>query len=418
MRNDMIRFSRKQRQVLTWWRQNRWQAIICDGAVRSGKTFCMGLSFFLWAQSCFDGRQFALCGKTVGALRRNLLTELVPCLRRIGMIVRENRSANSLTVEFGGQRNQFLLFGGKDESSAALIQGSTLAGLLLDEAALMPRSFVEQAVARCSVRGSKLWFNCNPEGPEHWFYKEWIEKAESRGALRLHFTMADNPGLSPEIRQRYERLYSGSFYKRFVLGEWCSPQGLVYPMFSREKHLVEQPPQCRRFWVSCDYGTMNPCSMGLWGESGGRWYRIREYYHDARRQGVCKTDEEYYAELERLCGDTVIEAVIIDPSAASMMECIRRHGRFRVVPAKNQVVEGIQLVSRLLQEERLKLCAGCTDSLREFSLYRWNEGLGNDQPVKENDHAMDDIRYFAMEVCRESQGGFFAVAHSRSQKKG
>ena len=134
MRNDMIRFSRKQRQVLTWWRQNRWQAIICDGAVRSGKTFCMGLSFFLWAQSCFDGRQLALCGKTVGALRRNLLTELVPCLRRIGMIVRENRSANSLTVEFGGQRNQFLLFGGKDESSAALIQGSTLAGLLLDEA--------------------------------------------------------------------------------------------------------------------------------------------------------------------------------------------------------------------------------------------------------------------------------------------
>lgn len=181
MRNDVIRFSRKQRQVLTWWRQNRWQAIICDGAVRSGKTFCMGLSFFLWAQSCFDGRQFALCGKTVGALRRNLLTELVPCLRRIGMIVRENRSANSLMVEFGGQRNQFLLFGGKDESSAALIQGSTLAGLLLDETALMPRSFVEQAVARCSVQGSKLWFNCNPEGPEHWFYKEWIEKAESRG---------------------------------------------------------------------------------------------------------------------------------------------------------------------------------------------------------------------------------------------
>ena len=123
MRNDMIRFSRKQRQVLTWWRQNRWQAIICDGAVRSGKTFCMGLSFFLWAQSCFDGRQFALCGKTVGALRRNLLTELVPCLRRIGMIVRENRSANSLTVEFGGQRNQFLLFG-RGGADATVFRGA------------------------------------------------------------------------------------------------------------------------------------------------------------------------------------------------------------------------------------------------------------------------------------------------------
>ena len=200
MANERFQFSKKQRQVLTWWRQNRWQAIICDGAVRSGKTFCMGLSFFLWAQSCFHGRQLALCGKTAGALRRNLLTELVPQLRRIGMEVTENRSAGTLTVTFGGHTNRYLIFGGRDESSAALIQGITLAGVLLDEAALMPRSFVEQAVARCSVRGSRLWFNCNPEGPEHWFYKEWIQRAEARGALRLHFTMEDNPGLAPEIR--------------------------------------------------------------------------------------------------------------------------------------------------------------------------------------------------------------------------
>ena len=161
MANERFQFSKKQRQVLTWWRQNRWQAIICDGAVRSGKTFCMGLSFFLWAQSCFHGRQLALCGKTAGALRRNLLTELVPQLRRIGMEVTENRSAGTLTVTFGGHTNRYLIFGGRDESSAALIQGITLAGVLLDEAALMPRSFVEQAVARCSVRGSRLWFNCS-----------------------------------------------------------------------------------------------------------------------------------------------------------------------------------------------------------------------------------------------------------------
>lgn len=138
-------------------------------------------------------------------------------------------------------QKQFLLFGGKDASSAALIQGSTLAGLLLDETALMPRAFVEQAVARCSVRGSRLWFNCNPEGPEHWFYKEWIEKAESRGALRLHFTMEDNPGLPPEIRQRYERLYTGVFYRRFVLGEWAAAQGLVYDFFDPDKDAAEVP---------------------------------------------------------------------------------------------------------------------------------------------------------------------------------
>ena len=365
-----------------------------------------------------EGKQFALCGKTIAGVKRNLLEPLRPLLEELGFGWKEKASENWVELSVSGRSNRYYLFSGHDAGSAGRIQGMTLGGALFDEAALQEREFVEQAAARCSVEGSRLWFNCNPEHPGHWFYTEWIQKREEKNLCYLHFRMEDNPSLSRQMRQRYERLYSGSFYKRFVLGEWCSPQGLVYPMFSREKHLVEQPPQCRRFWVSCDYGTMNPCSMGLWGESGGRWYRIREYYHDARRQGVCKTDEEYYAELERLCGDTVIEAVIIDPSAASMMECIRRHGRFRVVPAKNQVVEGIQLVSRLLQEERLKFCAGCTDSLREFSLYRWNEGLGNDQPVKENDHAMDDIRYFAMEVCRESQGGFFAVAHSRSQKKG
>ena len=151
---EIIRFSPKQKQVLRWWLREEWETIICDGAVRSGKTFSMGLSFFLWAQSRFHGKQFGMCGKTISSLRRNLLTELVPYLRQLGMTVTERRSENLLIVRFAGHENRFLLFGGKDESSAALIQGSTLAGVLLDEAALMPRSFVEQAVARCSVTGS------------------------------------------------------------------------------------------------------------------------------------------------------------------------------------------------------------------------------------------------------------------------
>ena len=294
MANERFQFSKKQRQVLTWWRQNRWQAIICDGAVRSGKTFCMGLSFFLWAQSCFHGRQLALCGKTAGALRRNLLTEMVPQLRRIGMEVTENRSAGTLTVTFGGHTNRYLIFGGRDESSAALIQGITLAGVLLDEVALMPRSFVEQAVARCSVRGSRLWFNCNPEGPEHWFYKEWIQRAEARGALRLHFTMEDNPGLAPEIRQRYERLYTGTFYRRFVLGQWAAAEGLVYDFFDSERDARPAPEGPFERWrVSVDYGTANPTSMGLWGEKVGVWYRVEEYYYDSRREGRQQTDAEY-----------------------------------------------------------------------------------------------------------------------------
>ena len=368
MENETLRFSPKQRQVLTWWQTCRWQALICDGAVRSGKTFCMGLSFFLWAQHDFNGRQFALCGKTVGALRRNLLTELVPCLRRIGMEVRENRSANSLTVVYAGHRNQFLLFGGKDASSAALIQGSTLAGLLLDETALMPRAFVEQAVARCSVRGSRLWFNCNPEGPEHWFYKEWIEKAESRGALRLHFTMEDNPGLPPEIRQRYERLYTGVFYRRFVLGEWAAAQGLVYDFFDPDKDAAEVPDGPFSAWrVSVDYGTVNPLSMGLWGEKNGVWYRVEEVYYDSRREGRQKTDAEYAEMLEQLAAGRDIQRVIVDPSAASFIETLRRKG-WQVMKADNDVADGIRVTADLLRQRRIVLCRPCRDCLREMAL--------------------------------------------------
>ena len=214
-------FSNKQLRAMTWWmpksQDKGFDALVCDGAVRSGKTLAMGLGFFLWAMSCFSGRRFALCGKTRGGVRRNVVEGLLPWLRKLGMTVLDHRGAQVLTVRFGRQENEFYLFGGKDEGSAALIQGMTLAGVFLDEVVLMPRSFVEQACARCSVEGSRLWFSCNPEGPNHWFYQEWVCRAEEKRALYLHFTMADNPSLSARVRARYESMYSGIFYRRVGL---------------------------------------------------------------------------------------------------------------------------------------------------------------------------------------------------------
>ena len=161
-------FSPKQKKVLTWWVPGNgdWkkEAIVCDGAVRSGKTMAMGLSFFLWACLSFDGQRFGICGKTIASLRRNVLAEILPRLEGLGATWKERRTENLLTVRFLGRENRFYIFGGRDESSASLIQGITFAGILLDEVALMPRSFVEQACARCSVAGSRLWFNCNPAG--------------------------------------------------------------------------------------------------------------------------------------------------------------------------------------------------------------------------------------------------------------
>lgn len=383
--------------------------MICDGAVRSGKTFSMGLSFFMWAQATFDGMQFGLCGKTIVSLRRNLLTELVPYLTRQGFHCREKRSENLLIVRYGGHENRFLLFGGRDESSAALIQGSTLAGVLLDETALMPRSFVEQACARCSVPGSRLWFNCNPESPQHWFYREWILKARERRALYLHFTMEDNPALTRSIRARYRNAYSGVFYRRFVLGEWTAAQGLVYDFFRRERDAVPAPDGPFDAWrISVDYGTANPASFGLWGKKDAVWYRVEEYYYDSRKIGAQCTDAEYAEELRTLAGGRPIERVIVDPSAASFIETLRRGG-FRVVRANNDVSDGIRVTADLLKQRRIVLCRECADCLREMELYCWDERGDRDAPRKEHDHAMDDLRYFAMDLEDKRSGTFAAT---------
>lgn len=411
------KLSRKQKITINWWKNPKYRdkdAIICDGAVRSGKTLSMSVGFVFWASAAFDGSSFALCGKTVTSLRRNVIVPLMPILREYGFGCFEKVSRNYIDITFLGKTNRFYLFGGKDEGSASLIQGMTLSGVFFDEAALMPRSFVEQALARCSVSGSKMWFNCNPDNPSHWFYNEWIKKAEEKKALYLHFTMDDNPSLSKSMKDRYKRLYSGAFYDRFVLGRWTASEGVVYPMFSMEKHVFSEDVQCEEFVISCDYGTVNPSSFGLWGLYSGVWHRIREYYYSSKKEGVPRTDEEHYAALEQLAGDKKISRVIVDPSAASFIECIRRHKKFRVVKADNDVITGIRQVSAALQQNRLKFHQSCRDILREFQLYRWSEKAGVDAPIKENDHAMDDMRYFVADItAHEKIDDFFAVSVSR-----
>ena len=409
-------FSPKQRTVLTWWVPGNpdfeKEAIVCDGAVRSGKTLAMGLSFFLWAMSCFDGKKFGVCGKTIASLRRNVLSEILPRLTALGAEWKEKRSENLVTVRFCGRENQFYIFGGRDESSASLIQGITFAGVLLDEVALMPRSFVEQACARCSVAGSRLWFNCNPAGPSHWFYRTWILEAEQRNCLRLHFTMEDNPSLTEQIRQRYQRLYSGVFYRRFILGEWAQAEGRVYDFFTSEM-AGKAPEHCDKWYISCDYGTVNPTSMGLWGRCRGVWYRVQEFYFNSRQAMRQMTDEEYAQALETLAGGREITAVIVDPSAASFLEVLRRKG-WRVQKAENDVLSGIRLTSDLLKNGKIVICEGCADCLREMDEYVWDLSSGSKDKVrKEHDHAMDDMRYFAATVLGEKRGGFAACSVER-----
>ena len=392
----------KQLEILRF-RRTSYSYLICDGAVRSGKTSLMMVGFVDDAMERFNAQRFGICGKTVDSAIKNVIEPYISMrYAQQSYQIKWNRSGKILTITKGGVTNIFEVFGGKDESSYMLIQGRTLAGCLIDEVVLQPRSFVEQAITRCSVAGSKIWFSCNPAGTQHWFNQEWILNAEERNALHLHFVLTDNPGLSPETIQRYEKAFSGVFYRRYILGEWVDAEGLVYPFFAENEdtYLFKDPIVGLegRFFVSIDYGTHNPCSMGLWVVNNGKAIRIKESYYDSTKTKVQRTDEEHYSELERLVKGYYIQSVIVDPSAASFIETIRRHGRFVVIPANNDVINGIRCVGSLLQAGLIKIHESCADSRREFGLYAWDEKSPEDRVLKEFDHAMDDIRYFCYTI--------------------
>lgn len=390
--------SPKQAKILAF-SYSKYDALICDGAVRSGKTSIMMWAFVRWAMENFSGQRFGVCGRTVDSCTKNIIVPFTAMsLAKESYIIRWRRGDKVMEVRRGAVTNYFEVFGGKDESSYTLIQGRTLAGVLLDEVVLMPRSFVEQALTRCSVDGAKLWFSCNPGSPQHWFYLEWIKRHKERNALYLHFEMTDNPGLSEKTLERYQNMFTGVFYDRYIRGLWVLAEGLVYDF--GEENIVDDVPESGEYYISCDYGTLNPFSAGLWCWDGKTATRIREYYYSGREEHRNKTDEEYYTELEKLVGELPVISVIVDPSAASFIEVIKRHGKFKVRKAVNDVLPGIATTARCLRSGALKIHRSCKDAIREFGLYRWDEKSTEDRPIKENDHAMDDTRYFAMTVLR------------------
>lgn len=405
-------FSQKQRKVLNWWCDSSpvkdADGIIADGAIRSGKTISMCLSFVMWSMSSFDGQNFGMCGKTIGSFRRNVLFWLKLMLKSRGYSVIDHRADNLLVVSRGDVENFYYIFGGKDERSQDLVQGITLAGVFFDEVALMPESFVNQATGRCSVDGSKMWFNCNPDGPYHWFKQNWINKAIEKNLLYLHFTMDDNLSLSEKIKARYRSMYTGVFYKRYILGLWAVAEGIIYDMFSEDEHVVSYDgirdklinnPSCR--YVSCDYGTQNATVFLLWNKAiDGNWYCIREYYYSGRDKAKQKTDAEYADDLKEWLGDTKIKAIIVDPAAASFIAELRKR-KHKVLKAKNDVLDGIRLVATLLNLKKMFFCNHCENTIGEFQSYIWDEKAadrGEDKPVKQHDHAMDAVRYFVYTI--------------------
>lgn len=399
-------FSMKQLQVLTWWIDESspykdCDGIICDGSVRAGKTVVMSLSFVMWAMHSFNEEILGMSGKTIGSFRRNVFKPLQKMLLSRGYIVQEKRSENMFIVSKDGKENHFYYFGGKDEGSQDLIQGITLAGMFFDEVALMPRSFVDQAIARCSVDGSKLWFNMNPEGPHHWFKTDFIDKKEEKNLFQIHFLMTDNPSLSEKVIQRYERSFSGIFYQRFILGLWVLSEGIIYDMFDKGRHVVKtEERKYEKHYVAIDYGTQNPTTFGLWGLHNKVWYKVKEYHYDGRKKQKQKTDKQYGDDLQQFIQGFGVSDVIVDPSAASFIAELRSRG-ISVRKANNEVGDGIRNMASALNDGLIMYNDVCKETFKEFSSYVWDEKAsdrGEDKPVKDNDHQLDADRYFVNTV--------------------
>ncbi|HHV27413.1 MAG TPA: PBSX family phage terminase large subunit [Tissierellia bacterium] len=401
-------FSPKQKKLLYWWQDGsphkNKDIVIADGAIRSGKTIAMICSFLRWSLDNFQGQDFIVAGKSMGALKRNVVKPMRQILEAWNIHHEYNRSDNFIIVG----NNTYYLFGANNEASQDVLQGLTAAGAFADEVALFPQSFTDQMIGRCSVEGSKMFMNCNPQGPYHYFKTEYIDKAKEKNILYLHFTMEDNLTLSEKVKERYRRMFSGVFYKRYILGLWVMAEGLIFDMLNEARHKIATIKRnYTEYYVSIDYGTQNPTTFGLWGKYKGKWIKVKEYYHSGRGEGKQKTDEEYYQELENFIGDRKVKAVIVDPSAASFIATIRKHGKFRVKKARNDVVEGIRNMGTALSEGMIFYNDCCTNTFREFFSYVWDEKAaerGEDKPIKQNDHAMDSDRYFVNTILFKGNG--------------
>lgn len=384
-------FTPKQREFLDN-ANHRWN--IKEGATRSGKTY---LDYFVIPKRI---RRVAglpglvvILGNTKGTLQRNIIEPLQDMYG--AELVSGIRSDN--TAMLFGEKAYCL--GADKVNQVNRIRGSSIKYCYGDEMATWHEDVFTMLKSRLDKPYSKFDGTLNPDNPNHWVKKFLDSDAD---IYSQKYTIDDNPTLDPGFVENLKREYAGTvYYDRYILGEWVVAEGRVYRQFA------DNPDACilrgstagldGQFYVSIDYGTLNPCSMGLWCVQDKQAVRIKEWYHDGRKDGQM-TDEEYYTALEKLTEGYYIRKVIVDPSAASFMTCIRRHGKYQVWPAVNDVLDGIRVTSSLLSAGMVKIHESCKDAIREFGLYRWDETKNNDTVLKENDHAMDEIRYFCYTI--------------------
>lgn len=392
-------FSPKQQRLIHWWREGSPHAgcdiLLADGSIRSGKTVACICSFLSWSMECFRDQNFILAGKTIGSLKKNVIGPMQQILAAWGIPYHYVRSGENY-VEIG--TNTYYLYDAHNESSQDKLQGLTAAGALADEVALFPQNFIDQMIGRCSVEGAKIFMNCNPESPAHYVKTELIDKADEKGIYHLHFTMDDNLALSPRTKEKFRRMFTGVFYRRFIRGEWAATDGLVYQQFADEKErflLDEAPPDIRYAVIGVDFGgTRSAHSFTLTGFTEGfrQVVILDEYYHSNKKGRLSPKQVEdafvdfvrrakaRYRVYEAFCDSaeqTLIEGLTVAASRAHLGIDIRN-------AAKRPINDRIAFYNSMIAQGRFRVLRHCEAHIKALEEAVYDP----DEPVK--DVRLDD----------------------------
>lgn len=371
---------------------HRWN--FKGGATRSGKTYLD----FKWIiplrireRAGKDGLAVIL-GVTKSTIERNVLEPMRNLYgdKLVGTISSDN------TAWIFGEKCYCL--GAEKVSQVSKIRGASIKYCYGDEVADWSEEVFALLKSRLDKEYSCFDGTYNPQYPNHWLKKFLDSNADIFSQV---YTIDDNPFLPPSFVENLKKEYAGTvFYDRYILGKWTLAEGLIYPMFG-DSCIVQDIPDTGDYYISIDYGTHNPFSAGLWCVTKTEAVRVGEYYYCGREERKEKTPEEYYSEVKRLAGGRDIKCLIVDPSADAFIATVKKHHEFKVRGAVNDVLPGIQTTAEMIASGKLKIHESCEDAIREFGLYRWDEKAESDRVVKENDHAMDEVRYMVMTVLKK-----------------
>lgn len=374
---------------------------VAEGAVRAGKTIDNIAAFAFNIQRGTPDRIHLATGSTAANAKLNIGDANGYGLEYIfrGRCRWTKYKGNEALVIRSHGRDYVVIFAGAAKAdSFKKIRGNSYGMWIATEINLHHKNTIREAFNRqLAAKHRRILWDLNPSSPGEWIYTDYIDKFPEQFGDKYnyqHFTIRDNVNITPERIAEIESQYTpGSiWYRRDILGERCNAEGIVYPMF--DNIVPTEPRDYDQYFISMDYGILNPTSMHLYGRCGGTWYAVKEFYHSGRETQRQKTDEQYYEDLLQLAGDLPIHRLIVDPSAASFITLVEQRHKFKVWSADNAVLEGIQHTAQCLSDKSILINDCCKRMITEFGLYRWDEESPEDKVVKENDHAMDDIRYF------------------------